>query len=333
MKKISYTIFKNSFYYTIKYIVCSITMKNENLHSTTNNDDNLSLFYKTETPSRKYDYDIQQVKKFVEANVMTDTPVAFITSGGTTVPLEKNTVRFIDNFSTGTRGSISAEEFIKNGYAVIFLHRKGSKKPYHRTNETLVSRFLRNATIDDMYAALQLYKEALENLVLIEVEFESVQDYLFLLRDISSTLTPFKYRVLLYLAAAVSDFYIPDHKMSDHKIQSSQGGLDLHLDAVPKALSTLRNRWVPNAFLVSFKLETNPGILIQKARSSIEVYGVDCVVANLLHNRYDEVRLVEKDLVDTIYKTTYPSNDSSIETDFILKLIHKHKTKMKLLYV
>ena len=32
-----------------------------------------------------------------------------ITSGGTTVPLEKNTVRFIDNFSTGTRGATSAE--------------------------------------------------------------------------------------------------------------------------------------------------------------------------------------------------------------------------------
>ena len=30
-------------------------------------------------------------------------------SGGTTVPLEGSTVRFIDNFSIGTRGSASAE--------------------------------------------------------------------------------------------------------------------------------------------------------------------------------------------------------------------------------
>jgi phosphopantothenate-cysteine ligase len=31
--------------------------------------------------------------------------IALVTSGGTTVPLEKKTVRFIDNFSTGGRGA------------------------------------------------------------------------------------------------------------------------------------------------------------------------------------------------------------------------------------
>lgn len=40
-------------------------------------------------------------------------PIVCITSGGTTVPLEKNCVRFIDNFSKGTRGALSAEEFLK----------------------------------------------------------------------------------------------------------------------------------------------------------------------------------------------------------------------------
>ena len=33
----------------------------------------------------------------------------YLQSGGTTVPLEKNTVRSINNFSSGTRGSRSAE--------------------------------------------------------------------------------------------------------------------------------------------------------------------------------------------------------------------------------
>jgi phosphopantothenate-cysteine ligase len=32
-----------------------------------------------------------------------------VTSGGTTVPLERQMVRFLDNFSAGTRGAISAE--------------------------------------------------------------------------------------------------------------------------------------------------------------------------------------------------------------------------------
>lgn len=35
--------------------------------------------------------------------------IAIVTSGGTTVPLERRTVRFIDNFSTGTRGACLAE--------------------------------------------------------------------------------------------------------------------------------------------------------------------------------------------------------------------------------
>jgi phosphopantothenate-cysteine ligase len=41
-------------------------------------------------------------------------------------------VRFLDNFSAGTRGSASAEYFIQNGYACIFLHRQWSLEPYTR---------------------------------------------------------------------------------------------------------------------------------------------------------------------------------------------------------
>ncbi len=58
--------------------------------------------------------------------------LSFLKSGGTTVPLEENTVRFLDNFSAGTRGATSAEYFIQKGYAVIFLHRQFSLEPYTR---------------------------------------------------------------------------------------------------------------------------------------------------------------------------------------------------------
>lgn len=40
-------------------------------------------------------------------------PLVVITSGGTTVPLERRCVRFIDNFSAGTRGALSTEGFLK----------------------------------------------------------------------------------------------------------------------------------------------------------------------------------------------------------------------------
>jgi phosphopantothenate---cysteine ligase (ATP) len=35
--------------------------------------------------------------------------IVLVTSGGTAVPLEKQTVRFLDNFSTGNRGALSSE--------------------------------------------------------------------------------------------------------------------------------------------------------------------------------------------------------------------------------
>ena len=40
-------------------------------------------------------------------------PLVCVTSGGTTVPLEKRCVRFIDNFSGGTRGALSTEAFLE----------------------------------------------------------------------------------------------------------------------------------------------------------------------------------------------------------------------------
>lgn len=42
-------------------------------------------------------------------------------------------MRFLDNFSAGTRGASSAEHFLRSGrYAVIFLHRQHSLQPFSR---------------------------------------------------------------------------------------------------------------------------------------------------------------------------------------------------------
>jgi hypothetical protein len=49
------------------------------------------------------------VADFVGKNLLEGRPVVLVTSGGTTVPLERRTVRFIDNFSTGARGAKLAE--------------------------------------------------------------------------------------------------------------------------------------------------------------------------------------------------------------------------------
>lgn len=72
----------------------------------------------------------QQLLEFLSVN--SERRIAFITSGGTSVPLEANTVRSIENFSTGKRGAASAEHFLTNGFAVIFLTRDRSLRPFLR---------------------------------------------------------------------------------------------------------------------------------------------------------------------------------------------------------
>ena len=63
----------------------------------------------------------------------------------------------------------------------------------------------------------------------------------------------------MFLAAAVSDFYLPEDTLTNHKIQSRElsDGLNLNLISVPKRLGTIKTEWIPNCFLISFKLETD----------------------------------------------------------------------------
>ena len=100
------------------------------------------------------------------------------------------------------------------------------------------------------------------------VPFTSLADYLWMLRVICERLGNIGPRVLLYLAAAVSDFYIPASEMPQHKIQSATGAPKLELQLVPKMLHPLVKNWVPNAYVISFKLETDPELLEQKARKA-----------------------------------------------------------------
>jgi len=82
--------------------------------------------------------------------------------------------------------------------------------------------------------------------------------------------------------------------MTTHKIQSSSG-LQLDLKQVPKRLGVLTREWAPQAFVVSFKLETDAALVETKARAAIDKYGVALVVANQLQTRRDIVYLVGPD--------------------------------------
>ena len=105
-------------------------------------------------------------------------------------------------------------------------------------------------------------------------------------------LKPKKSNVMLYLAAAVSDFYLPASDMMEHKIQSSEGAPKIELQLVPKILAPLVSDWVPQAFVISFKLETDESILIKKSKKALETYKHKIVIANLLQTRKEKVILV-----------------------------------------
>ncbi|XP_068924261.1 phosphopantothenate--cysteine ligase-like isoform X2 [Petaurus breviceps papuanus] len=170
--------------------------------------------------------------------------VVLITSGGTKVPLEARPVRFLDNFSSGRRGAASAESFLRAGYGVLFLYRARSAFPFahHFPPQTWLSalrpaqgasegpggRLLLEAeaaALPGFADALRSYQEAAEAGTFLAVEFTTLNDYLHLLQAAAQALSPLGSSAMFYLAAAVSDFYVPASEMPEHKIQSSGGPL------------------------------------------------------------------------------------------------------------
>lgn len=114
--------------------------------------------------------------------------------------------------------------FLKEGYAVIFLHRSNSLKPFSRhfkedgileylvvSKEEHPAIKVREEDVPKVLPTLEAYGKSAGQLLL--VPFTTLVDYLYLLRASSQSLSLFKRRALLYLAAAVSDFYIPAEQM------------------------------------------------------------------------------------------------------------------------
>lgn len=80
------------------------------------------FFHEVAAPE-DYDQLMEKVRNFISKISSTDDKIVLVSSGGTTVPLEQLTVRFIDNFSSGNRGAASTESFLEHEYHVIFLYR------------------------------------------------------------------------------------------------------------------------------------------------------------------------------------------------------------------
>ena len=63
-------------------------------------------------------------------------------------------------------------------------------------------------------------------------------------------------------------------------------------DPVPKFLKNLVEDWAPECMVVSYKLETDPDLLIAKANMALDRYQHDLVIGNLLATRKWEVVFV-----------------------------------------
>ncbi|KAL8717077.1 MAG: hypothetical protein Q9225_005644 [Loekoesia sp. 1 TL-2023] len=281
-------------------------------------------YFQLNPPPRLLQGHTTLARAFVAQHLELRRRVVLITSGGTTVPLENQTVRFIDNFSAGTRGATSAEYFLEAGYAVIFLHRQFSLLPYSRHYSHSTNCFLDFVTEaedggvvvnkeyqDKMRQVSRKYTAAKNNNTLFLLPFTTITEYLWMLKEIAVLMRPLGPKGLFYLAAAVSDFFVPKDRMTEHKIQSSevnesgeaaQGRSDIvgkkliiDLDPVPKLLRNLVDGWAPEGMIVSFKLETDPSILVLKSKKALERYSHHLVIGNLLSTRKWEVVLVAPD--------------------------------------
>ena len=60
---------------------------------------------------------------------------------------------------------------------------------------------------------LRCYNHSIKNNYLYSISFETIDEYLFLLQIISLEINYLKERVCFYLAAAVSDFYVPKEEV------------------------------------------------------------------------------------------------------------------------
>ncbi|CAK7226741.1 Phosphopantothenate--cysteine ligase cab2 [Sporothrix bragantina] len=337
-------------------------------------------YFSTNPPPKDLDQHMALVEAFVDKHAKANRRIVLVTSGGTTVPLEKQTVRFIDNFSAGTRGATSAEYFLddKADYAVIFLHRQFSLQPYSRHYSHATHSFLDFLTEDEnghgvrsrdedaasMLSVWRRYRAAGDRL--LALPFVTITDYLFELRAISRIMHRLGPNGLLYLAAAVSDFFLPPERMAEHKIQSTDINADkssgkplgsfaadedeetfdnfdsspkvprskslvIDLDPVPKFLKSLVDNWSPESMMISFKLETDPDLLIGKAKGALERYQHHLVIGNILATRKQEVVFVTPQDVNWVRLSEADvAANVEIETLIVPQVISLHEEHIRI---
>uniref|UniRef100_A0A674AV75 Phosphopantothenoylcysteine synthetase n=1 Tax=Salmo trutta TaxID=8032 RepID=A0A674AV75_SALTR len=228
-------------------------------------------------------------------------------------PLESFTLHFLDNFSSGQHGASSAEYLLESGNAVIFLHRHRSLYPFTRLYSginLLDSLLLDNREEGSGCGQVMVNQQALPNICKVLMCYQVVKEAGLLLPVEFSTLS--EYLHLKAAAQALSPIgrfkkWVQGSEMLEHKIQSSNGPLQ--------------------TFGISFKLETDPSILLDRARQALNnSAGTEqAVVANVLDTRQGyvvvETPYTQAELVLTDEEA---SRDVEIEDSIVSNLTRAH---------
>lgn len=100
--------------------------------------------------------------------------------------------------------------------------------------------------------------------------------------------------------------------------------MELKLKPVPKLLGETK-KWAPECFVVSFKLETDDSLLESKAKSSLEKYKHNVVIANTLLTRKRIVHFYTKNETKEILLQPIEEKEGLvIEQKIVQEVIQMH---------
>jgi phosphopantothenate-cysteine ligase len=80
-----------------------------------------------------------------------------------------------------------------------------------------------NQDATSLLPVLKAYKEAQSAGTLLQMDFTTVNDYLWILREMAGIMSAMERRGMFYLAAAVSDFFLPLDKVVCQSSHSYRG--------------------------------------------------------------------------------------------------------------
>ncbi len=166
-----------------------------------------------------------------------------VTSGGTSFPLEKTPYVHKKIFYRDAWRTQHRDFILQNvpNERVIYFHRQGCKRPFQvgLNIDELFQCETKDGSVISNKIANQIIKFQNYRRFFLEVPFITVQDYLSGLKAIKQQMHWLEGPSLVFLAAAVSDFYIQNS--AEYKIQTREiFELTLTLQPLPKLLGKIK---------------------------------------------------------------------------------------------